>query len=141
MLLGATACASHDVLQRTSPDGHVYAVLVATSSGTPAAFDFEIHLVPAGRSPQGEATRVARLVDAARSGGRNGAALRWASPRELHVEYLTAATAELSRPAVAVAGRVVRVSLDSGVAHPPEAPPVRSEDPRELSPWTRRATP
>jgi hypothetical protein len=127
LLFGATACASRDVLGRASPDGQVEAVVVAASGGTPAPFSFEIHLVPFGRPPQGAATRVARLVDAARTGGQTGPFLRWTSPTELHVEYLTAATAELSRPAVALAGREVRVSLDSGVAHappPPDAPRV-----------------
>jgi hypothetical protein len=60
---------------------------------------------------------VAILVDAKRSGGNDGVVFRWVTPTELRVEYLGAATAALTRPRVAVAGYVVGVSLDSGVAH------------------------
>lgn len=50
-----------------------------------------------------------------------------ASPGELRVEYLRAAAVELRRPTLAIAGRVVRVSLDSGVVHAPT--PGRRDDP------------
>lgn len=142
LLLGATACDSRDVLARTaSPDGRVYAVLVATGGGTPGAFGFEVHVLPTSRDPVGPETRVARLVDAGRAGGNSGPLLRWASPSELRVEYLRATEAELGQPTVAVAGRVVRVTIDSGVAHPYTAGLPQSNDPRELTLWKRPATP
>ena len=105
---------SDEVLRVPSPDRRIDAVLIETNGG--ATTDFGYHVLVGKSDHRGD--EVAWLYGAVRNDNAYGVNLRWASDRELVIEYLRASEERLERGIVQVAGRDVRISLRRGVADP-----------------------
>ena len=112
------ACVSSDEVARVAaPGGRIEAVLIETNGGATTSFGYDVAVVPAGNSTRFRGN-VATLYGAVRSDSAYGVNLRWATPSELHIEYLYARQAALERPSIMVDGRRIRVALDSAVSDP-----------------------
>ncbi|MGB2715425.1 MAG: hypothetical protein WBC51_14685 [Vicinamibacterales bacterium] len=115
LLAGCDLVSRDEVARVASPDGRVEAVLVETNGGATTSFGYEVHVVEKGR-PVGD--RVAWLYGAGRNAQAYGANLKWTGENEIVIEYLEARDQTLERKTVSVAGRVIKVSLRSGVNDP-----------------------
>jgi hypothetical protein len=98
-----------------SPDGHIDALLMETNGGATTSFGYEVHVVERGRPAKDQ---VVRLYGASRNQNAYGANLKWTGENELVIEYLEARDQTLERATVSIAGRVIKVSLRSGVNDP-----------------------
>jgi hypothetical protein len=113
-------CISRDeVLRRTSPDGHVDAIVFETDCGAVCSFGYEIRLAPKGA---GDGQEVASLDAALRSEQAWGVNLKWSDNERLSVEYLRADYSQVLRQVVEIDGRKIKVTLRGGI-NDPQAPP------------------
>ena len=101
-----------EVLRLPSPNGGIVATVVEINGGATTSFGYEIRLTRAGFNLGG--TEVASLYEASRSDQAYGVNLRWVSEDELHIEYLTAHSAELVP--FRIFAPSVRVVLKPGVS-------------------------
>ena len=118
LALSAIACVQDDEVARvTAPGGHLDAVLVEVNGGATTSFGYDVSIVPSGSAPR-SGKGVAALYGAVRSDSAYGVNLRWSSPTELRIQYLSARQSSLSHPLVDIEGRRIRVVLDSGIVDP-----------------------
>jgi hypothetical protein len=110
---------SRDQVSRVaSPSGDFVATVIEINGGATTSFGYEVRIARKGFNVEG--TEVASLYGAVRNGRAYGVNLRWVSDRELHVEYLTAKSAEVL-PSRMLAPSV-HVTLESGISDS-SAPP------------------
>jgi hypothetical protein len=99
-----------------SPDGSHIAKLIEVNGGATTSFVYVVTLASA--ATPSDAVEVATLYDAVRSESASGANLRWVGTRELAVEYLSAKSSKLVRPAVDFSHVNISVTLRSGLTDP-----------------------
>jgi len=104
-----------EVARVTSPDGRVEAVLIETNGGATTSFGYEVHVVEKGQPTR---ERVAFLYRAGRNENAYGVNLKWVDDNQVAIEYWDARQQSLERASVNVAGRIIKVSLRSGINDP-----------------------
>jgi len=115
LLTGCGFVSRDEVARVPCPDRRVEAVLIETNGGATTSFGYEVYVVAKGRPPNDQ---VAWLYGAGRNENVYGANLKWTDDHELVIEYLEARDQRLERASVSVEGRVIKVSLRSGVNDP-----------------------
>ena len=111
-----------EVARASNPSANVDAVLVETNGGATTSFGYEVFLFPRGQKPKRSDHPVVSLYGAGRNEHAYGANLRWTSNDTLVVEYLDAQHANWLNGSLDVNGRIINVTLKSGV-NDPSAPP------------------
>ena len=107
-------CVSHDEVARSkSPDGFLEAVLVESNGGATTSLWYDIYVVKAGAKYSGASA--AHLYDAVRNPSAYGVNLKWLSPNDIAIEYLSAEQTTVEHPIVQVAGKSITVTLRAGV--------------------------
>jgi hypothetical protein len=105
-----------EVARVTSPAGDIDAVLIETNGGATTSFGYEVVVVGRGRLPKKKP--VAYLYGAVRSENAYGLNMRWPEPDLLVIEYMRAKNAVLKKDVVSVRGKLIRVTIRSGVVDP-----------------------
>ena len=121
----ALACflvSEDEVARETSPSGDIDAVLTETNGGATTSFGYLVYLVPHGASASHDSGRVALVDGGTRNDQAWGVNLKWLSPDQLAVEYLSARYADLPESSVHIIGRDISIQLIGGV-NDPQAPP------------------
>ena len=73
-------------------------------------------------APYASGLLVGSLYGAVRSDSAYGVNLKWESPADLDVEYLSAKKATLDHPQITLGGKTVTVALRSGIGDPKAKP-------------------
>lgn len=107
-----------EVSHVASPSGNFVATVIEINGGATTSFGYEVRIARKGSNNTG--TEVASLYGAVRNDRAYGVNLRWVSDQELHVEYLTAESAEVLPFRRFVLP--VRIILESGISDS-SAPP------------------
>ncbi|MFA5335746.1 MAG: hypothetical protein WC324_02375 [Candidatus Omnitrophota bacterium] len=116
LLFGVFLGPSEDEVARvTSPAGDIDAVLIETNGGATTSFGYEVFVVGHGRLPKKKP--VAYLYGAIRSENAYGLNMRWPEPDLLVIEYMRAKNAVLEKDVVSVGGKLIRVTMRSGVVN------------------------
>ena len=99
-----------EVARVVSPDGSESAVVYELSGDAKSPFSYQVEIAAADKSHV-----VALLSGAMRNDRAYGVNVRWLSPTELSVEYLSAQSAKLATDQVDSSARGARVFLHSGI--------------------------
>ena len=114
-LVLSAGCASHDEVARSSsPDRTLDAVVIEGNGGATTSFWYDIYITKAG-APYASGLFVGSVYGAVRNESAWGVNLKWKSPVDLDVEYLSAKKATLEHPHITLGNRSVNVTLLSGV--------------------------
>ena len=105
---------SRDEVSRVpSPSGKYVASLIEVNGGATTSFGYEVRVARTGFNLGG--TEVANLYAATRNVSAYGANLRWASDKELRIEYLMADSAHTVAPTFLTLAPSISVVLKPGV--------------------------
>jgi hypothetical protein len=110
--------ASHvEIARAVSPDGRVDAVVIETNGGATTSYAYDVCIAPHGEHCD-RSDSVANLYASRHGNDDYGVDTRWQGNSLLRVEFGSADYSRLLEPGVRVAGREVRVELQSGVWDP-----------------------
>jgi hypothetical protein len=112
---GAQGWSFDEVARVTSPSKQVDAVLVEMNGGATTSFDYNVYVVPKGRSVSRSDAQVANLYGAVRSESAYGVDLKWDGTNRLAGEYLSAEHSEILKDRITVVGEEITITLRSNI--------------------------